>query len=110
MRPRDLVRTAAEQLTAAGVESPEHDAAELLAHVTGTTRAGLALVDDVDEVTRERFEGLVARRAARTPLQHAGTPDDVAHAVSYLLDARSGFVTGQVLYVCGGMTVGVAGV
>ena len=39
-----------------------------------------------------------------------GTPEDVAQAASYLLDARSGFVTGQVLYVCGGMTVGVAGV
>jgi NAD(P)-dependent dehydrogenase (short-subunit alcohol dehydrogenase family) len=44
------------------------------------------------------------------PVRRMGTPEDVAHAVSYLLDARSGFVTGQVLYVCGGMTVGVAGV
>jgi 3-oxoacyl-[acyl-carrier protein] reductase len=44
------------------------------------------------------------------PVRRVGTPDDVAHAASYLLDARSGFVTGQVLYVCGGMTVGVAGV
>jgi NAD(P)-dependent dehydrogenase (short-subunit alcohol dehydrogenase family) len=44
------------------------------------------------------------------PVRRIGTPEDVAHAASYLLDARSGFVTGQVLYVCGGMTVGVAGV
>lgn len=42
------------------------------------------------------------------PVQRMGTPEDVAHAVSYLLDARSGFVTGQTLYVCGGMTVGRA--
>lgn len=40
------------------------------------------------------------------PVKRMGTPDDVAHAVSYLLDERSGFVTGQTLYVCGGMTVG----
>lgn len=40
------------------------------------------------------------------PVGRMGTPDDVAHAVSYLLDSRSGFVTGQTLYVCGGMTVG----
>ena len=39
-----------------------------------------------------------------------GTPDDIANAASFLLDRRSGFVTGQVLYVCGGMTVGVASV
>jgi len=43
------------------------------------------------------------------PVQRIGLPEDVAHAVSFLLDARSGFVTGQVLYVCGGMTVGAAG-
>ena len=50
------------------------------------------------------------REERRLPTGRIGTPDDVAHAASYLLDARSGFVTGQVLYVCGGMTVGVAGV
>lgn len=44
------------------------------------------------------------------PVKRIGTPDDVAHAVSFFLDRRAGFVTGQVLYVCGGMTVGVAGV
>ncbi|GAB2756531.1 SDR family NAD(P)-dependent oxidoreductase [Sinomonas soli] len=44
------------------------------------------------------------------PVQRMGTPEDVAHAVSYLLDERSGFVTGQTLYVCGGMTVGRADV
>ncbi len=44
------------------------------------------------------------------PVKRVGTPDDVAHTATYLLDERSGFVTGQVIYVCGGMTVGVAGV
>lgn len=43
------------------------------------------------------------------PVRRIGEPSDVAHAVSFLLDSRSGFVTGQVLYVCGGMTVGCAG-
>ncbi len=43
------------------------------------------------------------------PVRRMGEPEDVAQAVSFLLDARSGFVTGQVLYVCGGMTVGSAG-
>lgn len=44
------------------------------------------------------------------PVKRVGAPDDVAQAVSFFVDARSGFVTGQVLYVCGGMTVGVAGI
>ena len=43
------------------------------------------------------------------PVRRVGEPEDVAQAVSFLLDARSGFVTGQVLYVCGGMTVGAGG-
>ncbi|HET9148311.1 MAG TPA: SDR family oxidoreductase [Acetobacteraceae bacterium] len=43
------------------------------------------------------------------PVRRMGEPEDVAQAASYLLDARSGFVTGQTLYVCGGMTVGLAG-
>jgi 3-oxoacyl-[acyl-carrier protein] reductase len=36
------------------------------------------------------------------PVGRAGLPDDIAHAVSFFLDDRSGFVTGQVLYVAGG--------
>ena len=31
-----------------------------------------------------------------------GQPEDVAHAVSYFCDERSGSVLGQVLYVVGG--------
>ena len=46
----------------------------------------------------------------RIPVRRMGSIDDVAHAASYFLDGRSGFVTGQTLYVCGGMTAGVAGV
>ncbi|WP_350600923.1 SDR family oxidoreductase [Pseudomonas sp. 65/3-MNA-CIBAN-0223] len=44
------------------------------------------------------------------PVKRLGMPDDIAQSAAFFLDARSGFVTGQVLYVCGGMTVGVAGV
>lgn len=47
---------------------------------------------------------------ASVPVKRVGVPEDVSHATAYMLDARSGFVTGQVLYVCGGMTVGVASV
>ncbi len=42
------------------------------------------------------------------PVRRLGTPADIAHAAAFLLDERAGFVTGQVLYVCGGMTVGLA--
>ena len=42
------------------------------------------------------------------PVGRLGTPADVAHAVAFFADPRASFITGQVLYVCGGMTAGVA--
>jgi NAD(P)-dependent dehydrogenase (short-subunit alcohol dehydrogenase family) len=40
------------------------------------------------------------------PVQRLGQPDDVARAVLFFADRDAGFVTGQVLYVCGGTSVG----
>lgn len=48
--------------------------------------------------TRAIIEGI--------PVGRMGTPEDVANAVSFFCDPRSGFVTGQTLFVCGGVTVG----
>jgi release factor glutamine methyltransferase len=67
---RPLAASAAARLRAAGVESPEHDADVLLAHVLGVDRSRLALVDDVPPPLAEQYDALVARRAAREPLQH----------------------------------------
>ena len=67
---RALVKDAALRLARAGVASPEHDAAELLAHVLGTTRANLPLSDTVDDAQAAAFEELVRRRETREPLQH----------------------------------------
>ena len=39
--------------------------------------------------------------ARQTPLGRLGTPEDIAHAVSYLASDGAGFVTGQVLAVDG---------
>lgn len=67
---REVVREAAGRLEAAGVASPEHDAAELLAHLLGTSRGRLAVVGDVAAEVVTRYDDLVGRRAAREPLQH----------------------------------------
>jgi len=40
------------------------------------------------------------------PVGRLGEPDDVARAVMFFADRDAGFVTGQVLYVCGGASVG----
>lgn len=43
------------------------------------------------------------------PVRRLGEPEDVANTVSFFLDKRAGFVTGQVLYVCGGITLARGG-
>lgn len=43
---------------------------------------------------------------AAIPLQRMGSPGDVANAVSFFCAPEAGFVTGQTLFVCGGVTVG----
>jgi len=44
--------------------------------------------------------------AASIPVRRLGESADVARAVSFFADAANSFVTGQVLYVCGGTSVG----
>lgn len=67
---RSLLRAAVDQLAAGGVGSPSYDADELLAHALGVPRSRLVLVDEVEDDVAELFGTLVARRAAREPLQH----------------------------------------
>ena len=44
--------------------------------------------------------------AASVPVKRLGESADVAHAVAFFTSPDAGFVTGQVLYVCGGTSVG----
>ena len=40
------------------------------------------------------------------PLGRVGKPEDIAQATSFLLGDKSGFITGQCLNVCGGLSTG----
>ena len=44
--------------------------------------------------------------AASVPVRRLGEAADVARAVAFFADEQNGFITGQVLYVCGGTSVG----
>jgi 3-oxoacyl-[acyl-carrier protein] reductase len=46
-----------------------------------------------------------AAAAGDIPLKRLGAPEDVAHAVAFLADEDSGYITGQILAVDGGMAV-----
>ena len=43
--------------------------------------------------------------ASGIPVRRIGTAEDIANAALFFLDDRSGFVTGQVLFVCGGTSL-----
>ncbi|MFZ0159408.1 MAG: HemK/PrmC family methyltransferase, partial [Kineosporiaceae bacterium] len=68
------LREATERFAAAGVPSPRADAELLAAHLLGCGRGevlvALARGDALDEDRQARWNTLVERRAARTPLQH----------------------------------------
>jgi NAD(P)-dependent dehydrogenase (short-subunit alcohol dehydrogenase family) len=46
---------------------------------------------------------------AAVPLGRVGEPQEIAHIVSMFMDPLGGYTTGQVIYVCGGLSVGLAG-
>ncbi|WP_132300878.1 peptide chain release factor N(5)-glutamine methyltransferase [Kribbella sp. VKM Ac-2568] len=69
MSTRTLLAEATARLAEAGVASPDYDAAELLAHVTGSSRLQLGLVEPTAE-QEAQYAVLVGRRAQREPLQH----------------------------------------
>lgn len=66
-------------------------------------------------IATEMFEegnpaGSASRNAieAAIPVKRIGQPEDVAAAVAFFASEGAGFCTGQVLYVCGGLTIGAA--
>ena len=52
----------------------------------------------------------IAKLAKAIPVKRLGTPDDVALAVQFFASPHAGFITGQVLYVCGGASVGTVAI
>ncbi len=65
-----LLGEATARLANAGVATPRVDAELLLAHVLGVPRSRLVLAGAPSEEVVARYEDLIARRAARVPLQH----------------------------------------
>lgn len=57
---------------------------------------------------RNNPEGLpdVERLRSRVPMQRLGRPEEVAEAVAFFLRESTGYITGQSLYVCGGLSIG----
>ena len=68
-------------------------------------------------IATEMFDRVNPKDSPRTkaivesiPLKRMGTSEDVANLISFLSSERSSFITGQMIYICGGMSVGSVGV
>jgi 3-oxoacyl-[acyl-carrier protein] reductase len=74
--------------------------------VTANCIAPGFIASDMTRATAERigepWEDYKAARAKAIPVARAGEVEDIAQAVSFFVDERSGFISGQVLYVAGG--------
>jgi 3-oxoacyl-[acyl-carrier protein] reductase len=58
----------------------------------------------VSEMTGRLPEEVQKAYLAQIPLGRFGTPEDVAHAVAFLVSEEAGYITGQTLCIDGGLT------
>lgn len=73
--------------------------------VTANAIAPGFIATDMTAATAERvgvsFDDFMKGAAEATSVKKVGKPEDIANAASFFCDERSGYVTGQVLYVAG---------
>lgn len=81
-------------------------ALELAAHGITVNAVGPGVIG-TDLLARTFPEGSERRQALERsiPVGRIGEPDDIAGAVSYFLGTDARYVTGQILYVCGGTSI-----
>jgi 3-oxoacyl-[acyl-carrier protein] reductase len=75
---------------------------------TGITVNAVAPGPTETEMYRERSPAGSDRETKllqNIPLQRVGTPAEIAHAISFLLDDDAGYITGQILRVDGGGSI-----
>ncbi len=74
--------------------------------VTANSIAPGFIETDMTAATAERmgvsFEDFKKAATGSIPVGRTGKPEDIAHAVSYLVSEGAGYVSGQVIYVAGG--------
>jgi len=62
---------------------------------------------DMSEAVRNKAGDLIKKMI---PMRRLGQPDDIAKVAVFLASAEAGYITGQVLTVDGGLSLGAAGV
>lgn len=81
-------------------------AAELAGEGVTVNAVAPGYVPDTGFWDGRRTPDIVSSRLAQVPMNRAGTPDEVAGAVSYLAGPEGGWTTGQIIQVNGGALFG----
>ncbi|WP_417770048.1 SDR family NAD(P)-dependent oxidoreductase [Stappia sp.] len=82
----------------------ELGAAGITANCVAPGPVATGLFDQMNPDGSERRQKMVRD----IPVGRMGAPADIANAVHFFMSPDSGFVNGQTLYVCGGLSAGVA--
>lgn len=69
-RLRRAIDSATALLAGAGIDSARYDAEELAAHLAGTERGRLPVIDTLDDEFFRRYNAAITERSHRIPLQH----------------------------------------
>jgi release factor glutamine methyltransferase len=69
-RLRCAIDSATTLLAEAGIDSARYDAEELAAHLAGTERGRLSMLDTPDDSFFDHYRASIAERSRRVPLQH----------------------------------------
>ena len=107
--PASIVNISSTRHLMSQVDTESYTAAKggitALTHAMAVTLAGKARVNSISpgwiDTAGTQFEGA---DMTQHPAGRVGAPKDIVHAVMFLCDERSGFITGQDIIVDGGMT------
>jgi len=60
------------------------------------------------EITNPAGHVRTEKLLSTIPIGRIGMPEEIAHAAAYLLDHRAEFMTGQTLFIDGGLSIGAS--
>ena len=72
------------------------------------TNQGNILARELHKKNNNQNKSYQKKYLLQSPMRRYGKPEEVANAVSFFISNEASFITGQTLYVCGGMSVGHA--
>lgn len=82
-------------------------ALELAKHnITVNTISPGPILTELQKKNNNQSKNYKKKFLSQNPMGRFGKPEEVASAVDFFISEKSSFITGQCLYVCGGMSVG----